>query len=271
MVDKVVLITGASSGMGNATAKLLVENRYIVYGAARRTEMMKELKQLGAKILQMDVTDDRSMQQGVDEIIKNEGRIDILINNAGFGSFGALEDVPMAEAKYQMDVNVFGLARLIQLVLPYMRKQGSGKIVNITSTGGKLASPLGGWYHASKFAVEALSDSLRMEVKPFGIDVIVIEPGGVKSEWNDIAMKNLHDVSAGKAYSQTAEKISSLADKVKSKSAEPDVIATLILKAITAQNPKTRYYGGYMAGMVLFLKKILSDKQFDQLLLRQMN
>ncbi|MBE9461345.1 oxidoreductase [Dyadobacter subterraneus] len=270
MEGKVVLITGASSGMGKATAELLSASGYKVYGAARRTELMRNLKEVGIKILQMDVTDDISIQKGIDEIIKKEGKIDILINNAGFGLFGSIEDVPMDEARYQMDVNVFGLARLTQLVLPYMRKQNSGKIVNITSTGGKLSSPLGGWYHASKYAVEALSDSLRMEVKQFGIDVIVIEPGAIKSEWGDIAMENLRKISAGKAYSPLAGKIIEMSQKLKPKNEDPEVIAKLILKSISTRNPRTRYHAGYLSGIILFLKKVLTDKQFDKLMLSQM-
>jgi len=270
MEGQVVLITGASSGMGKATAELLSASGYKVYGAARRTELMQDLKEAGIRILQMDVTDDIAIQCGIDEIIKKEGRLDILINNAGFGLFGAVEDVPLEEAKYQMEVNVFGLARLTQLVLPYMRKQKSGKIVNITSTGGKLSSPLGGWYHASKYAVEALSDSLRMEVKQFGIDVIVIEPGAIKSEWGDIAMESLQKISAGKAYSPLAEKIVGMSQKLKPKNEDPEVIARLILKAISAKNPETRYHAGYLSGIILFLKKVLTDKQFDKLMLSQM-
>ena len=185
-MSKIVLITGASSGIGKATAKLLLKKGYIVYGAARRLDKMKDLEQLGAKLLHMDLTDDSIMVSGIEEIITCEGRIDVLINNAGFGSYGAIEDVAIESARYQLEVNVFGAARLMQLVLPYMRKAQFGKIVNISSIGGKLANPFGGWYHASKFALEALSDSLRMEIKHFGIDVILIEPGGVKSEWSDI-------------------------------------------------------------------------------------
>src|SRR6202000_1010235 len=132
--------------------------------------------------------------------------IDILINNAGFGSYGTVEDVPMKDARYQMEVNLFGLARLTQLILPYMRAQHSGKIVNVTSIGGKLATPLGGWYHASKFAVEGLSDSLRLELKQFGIDVIVIEPGGIKTEWADIAGENMKKASGSSAYKTLVEK-----------------------------------------------------------------
>lgn len=270
MEGQVVLITGASSGMGKATAELLSASGYKVYGAGRRTEMMQDLKESGIRILKMDVTDDVSIRNGIDEIIKREGRLDILINNAGFGLFGAVEDVTMDDARYQMEVNVFGLARITQLVLPYMRAQGLGKIVNITSTGGKLSSPLGGWYHASKYAVEALSDSLRMEVKPFGIDVIVIEPGAIKSEWGDIAMENLQKISAGGAYDALAGKIVKLSEKLKPKNEDPEVIAGLILKALTARNPQTRYHAGYLSGTILFLKKVLSDKQFDMLMLSQM-
>ncbi|MCF2518810.1 oxidoreductase [Dyadobacter sp. CY351] len=270
MRNRVVLITGASSGMGKETARLLAANGYTVYAAARRTGQMKDLQEAGVKVLAMDVTNDTSMNSGVDSIIEAEGSIDILINNAGFGLMGSIEDVPLEKARDQMEVNVFGLARLTQLVLPLMRKQQSGKIVNITSTSGKMASPLSGWYSASKFAVEALSDSLRLEVKPFGIDVIIIEPGGVKSEWGDIALKSLHDVSLGTAYGKMAAKIIEFAEKAKPKNAEPIVIAELILKSLTATKPKARYYGGYMAGVILLLKKMLTDRQFDSLLMGQM-
>ncbi|UOB17443.1 oxidoreductase [Abyssalbus ytuae] len=268
-MNRVILITGASSGMGKTTAELLLKKGYTVYGAARRTEKMNGLIQAGAKILSMDVTDENSVLFGIEEIIKNEGRIDILINNAGFGLYGAIEDVAMKDAKYQMDVNVFGLARLTQLVLPYMRKQASGKIVNISSIGGKLANPLGGWYHASKFALEALSDSLRMEVKQFGIDVIIIEPGGIKSEWSDIAMKHAKDVSQNGAYGEMVKKMIETGEKFKDKNAEPDVIANLIVKAITTKRPKARYTGGFMAKQLLFIRKILSDRQWDKMILDQ--
>ncbi|MES1160050.1 MAG: oxidoreductase, partial [Bacteroidota bacterium] len=194
-MKKVVLITGASAGIGKETARLLAGSGYIVYGAARRVDKMADLRALGIKVLAMDVTDETSMKEGIDTLLKAEGRIDILVNNAGFGSYGAVEDVPLADARYQLEVNVFGTARLIQLVLPAMHQQQFGKIVNISSIGGRFATPLGAWYHASKFALEALSDSLRNEVKPFGIDVIVIEPGGVKTEWPGIAADNLLKVS----------------------------------------------------------------------------
>ena len=144
---------------------------------------MAELATAGAALLKLDLTDDASIVAAVNAIKSEAGRIDVLVNNAGYGSYGALEDVPLSEGRRQFEVNVFGLARLCQLVLPMMRAQKSGKIVNITSIGGKIWEPLGGWYHATKFAVEGLSDCLRVEVAPFGIDVIVIEPGAIRTEW----------------------------------------------------------------------------------------
>src|SRR5258708_11181473 len=199
-MSKVVLITGASAGMGKETAKLLLQSRYIVYGAARRLDKMTDIQSLGAKVLAMDVTDEASMVHGLDAMLIAEGKIDVLINNAGFGCVGAVEDVTVADARYQLEVNVLGAARLAQLVIPSMRAQRFGKIINISSIGGKFATPLGGWDHASKFALEALSDALRNEVRPFGIDVIVIEPGGVKSEWTDITADNIIKTSRKTLY-----------------------------------------------------------------------
>jgi short-subunit dehydrogenase len=268
-MKKIALVTGASAGIGMVTAKYLANNEYTVYGAARRIERMNDLVQFGIKIIRMDVTNDDSMVAAVDEIVKNEGRIDVLVNNAGFGLYGAVEEVSMEDARYQMEVNVIGLARLTQLIIPHMRRQQSGKVVNITSIGGKITTPMGAWYHASKFAVEALSDGMRMELKPFGIDVIVIEPGGVKSEWSDIAMENLMKSSGNGPYRNTAEKMFKLNKKFEKRNAEPSVIAELILKSIMAQRPKTRYHAGFMAGPVLIARKILSDKQFDKIIMSQ--
>lgn len=269
-MNKVVLITGASTGIGKETAIFLAKNGYTVYGAARRTEKMKDLESLGIHIMSMDVTLEESAVSGIQQIITAEGHIDVLINNAGFGSYGAIEDVTIKDAKYQLDVNLFGVARLIQLVLPYMRQQRSGKIVNISSIGGKMAMPFGGWYHASKFALEGLSDSLRNEVSPFGIDVIVIEPGGVKSEWGQIAMDSLLKVSGNTAYQSIAEKLASSFKTRKDKNAEPTVIAELIKKAIEAKKPKTRYSAGYMAATVLFMRKVLSDNLMDKAIMSQL-
>lgn len=269
-MKKVILITGASAGMGKDFARELVKDGHTVYGAARRLDKMDDIKALGVKTISMDVTDEASMVKSVEAIIKTEGRLDVLINNAGFGSYGAIEDVSIEDAKYQLDVNVFGAARLSQLVIPQMRKQHFGRIINISSIGGKFAMPLGGWYHASKFALEALSDALRNEVKPFGIDVVVIEPGGVKSEWSDIAMDNLVKISVNGAYSKMAKKLAGMSKTQGHRAAEPEVITNLVRKAIDAKNPKTRYSGGFMAGPLLFLRKILSDRMMDKLFMSQL-
>jgi short-subunit dehydrogenase len=269
-MKKVILITGASSGMGKVFALDLAKEGHIVYGAARRMDLLEELAQKGVHTIQLDVTEDTSMQSCVQTILDREGRIDVLVNNAGYGSYGTIEDVPIEEAKRQLEVNVFGLARMTQLVLPAMRKQKSGKIINISSIGGKIATPFGAWYHASKFAVEGMSDSLRTEVKPFGIDVIVIEPGGVKSEWADIAYENLVKTTRNTAYSDMATKFKKAFEATVAKNAEPEVISRLVSKAISAKKPKTRYSGGYMAKPVLFFRRWLGDRSMDKLLLSQL-
>src|ERR1700749_460585 len=177
----VALVTGASSGMGKDFALRLIKEGYVVYGSARRADRMVDIEAAGGKVIALDVTDDASIVICVNRIIEEQGRIVVLINNAGYGQFGALEDVPMAEGRRQMETNLIGPARLIQLSLPHMRAQRYGRIFNISSIGGKLATPLGGWYHASKYALEGYSDSLRNEVARFGIDVVVIEPGEIET------------------------------------------------------------------------------------------
>lgn len=266
-MKNVILITGASSGMGKDFAIELLKDGNIVYGAARRVDKMDDIKALGVKVLEMDVTDDASMVKGVESIIKTEGRLDVLINNAGFGSYGALEDVSMSDAKYQLEVNVFGAARLIQLALPSMRKYKYGRIINISSIGGKVALPFGGWYHASKFALEALSDTLRNEVKQFGIDVVVIEPGGIQSEWSGIANDNLVKVSGNTVYGEMAKKLAGSLRDVETKVPGPEVITKLVKESINTKQPKTRYSGGYMAGPLLFMRKLLSDRMLDKMIL----
>ena len=268
--QKVVLITGASSGIGKETALLLNQNGYIVYGAARRVEKMNELQKKGIQILQLDVTSEESMIACLHTIIDREGRCDILVNNAGYGSYGAIEDVPLAEAKRQFEVNIFGLARLTQLVLPSMRKNKYGKIVNISSIGGKIYTPFGGWYHATKHALEGFSDCLRLETKPFGIDVIIIEPGGIKTEWGHISAQNLKKTSFEGAYAKTATKAADGLEKMYSSNqlSEASIIAKTIYKAITAHKPKSRYAAGYLAKVSLIARKLLSDKMFDAIITR---
>jgi len=269
-MKKVVLITGASAGMGKETAKLLAQSGYTVYGAARRMDRMKELASLGVRLLLMDVTREETMVAGVGQVLQEEGRIDVLINNAGFGSYGAVEDVSLADARYQLEVNLFGAARLIQLVLPGMRAQRYGKILNVSSIGGKMATPFGGWYHASKFALEGLSNSLRNEVRPFGIDVIVIEPGGVKTEWGQIAYSNLVKNTQHSAYKSTIDKFARSLEGADAKSAAPVVIAALMKQAIEAPRPKARYVGGYMARTAVTAARLLPDRIMDRMIMKRL-
>jgi NAD(P)-dependent dehydrogenase (short-subunit alcohol dehydrogenase family) len=193
----------------------------------------------------MDVTDDASMVAGVRRVLDEQGRLDVLVNNAGYGSYGALEDVSLDEARRQFEVNVFGLARLIQLVTPTMREQGSGRIINVSSVGGRLYEPFGAWYHATKFAVEGLSDSLRMELRPFGIDVVVIQPAAIVTEWNTIARDSLLEQSGESAYgsyAKRAHRVMAAADKPGSMMANtPDVVGRKIAKAATVKRPAARY------------------------------
>ena len=266
--NKVALVTGASSGIGEATALRLKDLGFIVFGAARRVDRMQDLAKAGINVLAVDVTDDASMRAGIDEIIAKSGRIDVLVNNAGYGSYGAVEDVPMAEARAQFDVNVFGAARLIQLALPHMRVQRSGTIVNITSMGGKIHTPLGAWYHGTKFALEAISDCLRLEVQPFGIDVVIIEPGGIKTEWAGIAADKLRATSSHGAYAAQAKAVgASMAGEANAKRmSPPQLIADTIAKAVTARRPKTRYAVGFGAKPLIFMRGLLSDRAFDGLM-----
>ena len=207
---RVALVTGASSGIGEATARRLAQRGYTTYAAARRISRMDSLRDQGIHTVPVDVTDDTSLVALVEQVIVESGRIDVLVNNAGYGSYGALEDVPIAEARRQFDVNIFGMGRLIQLVLPHMRAQHDGYIVNVSSVGGKMWEPMGSWYHATKFAVEGLSDSLRAEVAAFGIKVIVIEPGAIRTEWSAISADRLDAISASAAYRYQAALVSGM-------------------------------------------------------------
>ena len=270
MTTKVALVTGGSSGIGEATALKLQELGYTTYAAARRVQRMEHLTTTGIRPLAMDVTDEESMESGVKHILAEEGRIDVLVNNAGYGSYGALEDVPMSEARSQFEVNVFGAARLIQLVLPHMREQRSGTIINITSMGGKIYTPLGAWYHATKFALEALSDCLRMEVEPFGINVVVIEPGGINTEWGGIAAEKLRTVSGSGPYADQAGAVaeSLTSETNRRRQSPPTVIANAIARAVTAHRPKTRYAVGYGARPMIFLHEVLPNRWFDAFMRR---
>jgi NAD(P)-dependent dehydrogenase (short-subunit alcohol dehydrogenase family) len=226
---------------------------------------MQPLVDSGVRVCALDVTDDDSMTKMVGDVLADNGRVDVLVNNAGYGSYGALEDVPIAEARRQFDVNVFGLARMTQLVLPHMRAQGDGYIVNVSSIGGKIWEPLGSWYHATKFAVEGLSDSLRAEVAGFGVKVIVIEPGAIHTEWGTIAANNVEANSAGTAYQELAKHVSGAlrtADRLPV-SSDPDVVARTIVKAVSRSRPRTRYATGGGAHSILLTHRLMPDRVFD--------
>jgi NAD(P)-dependent dehydrogenase (short-subunit alcohol dehydrogenase family) len=269
-MDKTAFVTGASAGIGEATARALLAAGYRVFAGARRLDRMAGLAAAGATLLKLDLTDDPSIVAAVNTIKNEAGRIDVVVNNAGYGSYGALEDVPLDEGRRQFEVNVFGLARLCQLVLPMMRAQKSGKIVNITSIGGKIWEPLGAWYHATKFAVEGLSDCLRVEAAPFGVDVIVIEPGAIRTEWAGIARDGLLQMSGGSAYAELAKRHARMLATADTSSlaSPPEVVARTIVRAVTARRPKTRYATGGGARTILFLRKILPDRMFDRLIWR---
>jgi NAD(P)-dependent dehydrogenase (short-subunit alcohol dehydrogenase family) len=273
--QRVVLITGASSGIGKATSALLAAKGWRVYASARRIESMQDLTGVGAIPLKLDVTDQLQCRAAVEEILRKEGRIDALVNNAGYGSYGALEEVPDGEARRQFDVNVFGLMGLTRLVLPHMRAQKNGRIVNVSSIGGRLTTPMGGWYHATKVALEALSDSLRTEVKPFGIDVVVIRPGSVSTAWNGIAKENLLAVSGSGPYGELAGDMATILETAGRRGrwpmtpASPEVIARVIEHALETNRPKTRYAAPCHAKLFLFFRWLLPDCVFDKMVMKQ--
>ena len=232
---------------------------------------MQDIEVMGISILSLDLTVDSSIVKCIDAIIAKEGRLDILINNAGYGSYGAVEDLSIEEAKRQFEVNMFGLARITQLVLPKMREHQFGRIVNISSMGGKIYTPLGAWYHATKHAVEGWSDCLRLEVKPFGIDVVVVEPGGIKTPWGTIAADNLRKRSSEGAYAEFANKVADGMQKTYTNDSLTDVevLGQTIAKAATDKKPKTRYVKGYMAKPAIAIRKWFGDRIYDKMILSQ--
>ena len=270
MTERVALVTGASSGIGEATAARLHDAGFATYAVARRVDRMSALAEAGVTAFAMDVTDDASMTDGVARIIDERGRIDVLVNNAGYGSYGAVENVPIDEARRQFEVNVFGLARLVQLVTPHLREQRSGRIVNVSSIGGKYYEPLGAWYHATKFAVEGFSDSLRLELAPPGIQVVIIEPGPIRTEWNTLAREHLVASSAGTAYEDQAEGVRARmeAGDRPMLSSGPDVVAKAIVRAATARRPRTRYPVGRGATSIVTARRLLPDRAMDAVISR---
>ena len=274
-MSKVVLITGASSGIGQASAKLLAEGGYVVYGAARRMELLEKLSSSGVRPLRLDVTDERQRAEALARIISEQGRIDVLINNAGFGRYGALEDVPLNGAREQMEVNLYGLVGLVQQVLPHMRAQGEGRIINLSSIAGKMSMPMSAWYHASKHAIEAVSDSLRMEVERFGIEVVIIEPGLIDTPFYETAMRELSKNSGHGPYADYAAGMTEfLRDVITPGSGgqgtPPSYIAEVIAEAVRDDKPKTRYRAGRMADLAVAAQTLLPDRLADSLAKKQM-
>ena len=270
MSSPVALVTGGSSGIGESTARALLAKGFTVYAVARRVDRMAALAEAGVHTFAMDVTDDASMVAGIERIITEQGRIDVLVNNAGYGSYGAVEDVPIEEARRQFEVNVFGLARLVQLVTPHMRSRKSGRIINISSIGGKFYEPFGAWYHATKFAVEGFSDSLRVELRPFGIRVVLIEPGPILTEWNEIARDSLLEHSGRTAYGEYARKAHAVLTEYDrpGRASTPEEVADKIVKATLAKRPAARYPVGKGARTITTSRDLLPDRVFDEVVSR---
>ncbi|MGL5838338.1 MAG: oxidoreductase [Sphingorhabdus sp.] len=270
--SKVVLVTGASSGIGEATAKRLVKAGYVVYATARKVAALESLAALGCKTLALDVTDEASIIAAIEEVVKREGTIGALVNNAGYSQSGALEPMPMAAIRKQFETNVFGLLRLTQEVLPVMRKAGAGRVINISSMGGKLTFPGGGAYHATKYAVEALSDALRFEVRGFGIDVVIIEPGLIRSGFADAAVGAIDQNNRTDPYAAFDAAVAKATQKVYHKGAlaklggEPDDVARVIERTLNATSPKARYTVTASAKMMLAQRAMMPDSLWDAFL-----
>jgi NAD(P)-dependent dehydrogenase (short-subunit alcohol dehydrogenase family) len=270
--SKVALVTGASSGMGKETAKRLLQEGLVVYVAARRLDQMEDLRSLGAVPLKMDITVEEDVVAAITQIQSAHGGLDVLVNNAGFGMYGSMEESTIEDARYQFEVNLFGMARLTQLALPAMRKKGAGTIINISSMGGKIYTPLGSWYHATKHAVEGWSDCLRIELAPFGIQVVIIEPGAIATEWGNVLLEPMLKRSGHGPYQALAQAMAKAmrSSYAKAGSASPpSVVADAILQAVRARRPKTRYVMGKLAKPLMFVRKYFGDRFFDMLIMSQ--
>ncbi|HEY0698454.1 MAG TPA: oxidoreductase [Micromonospora sp.] len=262
-----VLITGTSSGIGRAAVLRLARRPDLtVYATARRTETIADLARAGARVLPLDVTDETSMKHAVAEIEAAHGQVDVLVNNAGYGEYGPIEEADLDRVRAQFETNVFGLARLTQLVLPGMRRAGRGRIVNVSSMGGRLVFPGGGYYHASKYAVEAISDALRQEVRPFGIRVSIVEPGLIRTGFGEVAARSLGGTAPQGPYREMVAAV----DRVMARSyanpalaASPDAVAKVIERAVTARRPRTRYLVTAAARAMVHTRRLFGARAFD--------
>jgi len=275
--SRAVLVTGCSSGIGRSTAALLARAGWPVYASARRPEALSDLEELGCRALQLDVTDDKSMVAAVEHIADEHGAVGVLVNNAGFSQSGAIERVPLAQARRQFETNVFGPARLTQLVLPGMRAQGWGKIVTIGSMGGRLTFPGGGYYHATKYALEAISDALRFEVAGFGVDVVLIEPGFIRTGFSAAAASSIEAEAADGDDPYRAFTAGVLASTrnvydrgpLARLAGSPDDVAAAVLEAITSARPRARYPVSASARLLRGLRLLLPDRAWDAVMSKQ--
>ena len=267
-MSMVVLLTGASSGMGREAAIMLAKQGHRVYAGARRMDRMADLADYGITAVELDVTNSDDNERVVNHVIEGEGRIDVLINNAGFGLYGPVEDIPLEDARYQFEVNLFGLAHLTQLVLPHMREQGSGRIVNISSVGGRVFSPFGAWYHATKHALEGWSDCLRIETAPFNIGVVLIQPGLIKTDFGDVAGSELDKYGGSSAYSSQLEPLIKMreAPRTMDRGTDAKKLAAVFVEAATAHKPRRRYVRGMLARPALFVRKWFGDGVYEFML-----
>jgi NADP-dependent 3-hydroxy acid dehydrogenase YdfG len=273
--SKAVLITGCSSGIGAATAEKLVADGWKVYATARRPETLAELADQGCETLALDVTDEASMVAAVKHVVDAEGAVGVLVNNAGYSQSGAVESVPIDQVRRQFDTNVFGLIRMCQLVLPGMREQRFGKIVNIGSMGGRLTFPGGGLYHATKYAVEAISDALRFEVRGFGVDVILIEPGLIVTNFGEVAAGSVEGAEQDEGpYAAFNRKVARLTAGVyKGPMAKlgggPESVAKTIAGALKSGRPKPRYPVTPSAHLLINQRRLVPDQLWDLMMRTQ--
>lgn len=272
--SQAVLITGCSSGIGKATAERLQRDGFTVYATARRAETIEDLASQGCKTLALDVTDEDSMAVAVKAVTDAEGAVGVLVNNAGYSQSGAVESVPLDDIRRQFETNVFGLIRMCQLVLPGMRDQGFGKIVNIGSMGGRVTFPGGGVYHATKYSVEAISDALRFEVKGFGVDVILVEPGLIVTNFGEVASASVGVSGDEGPYLDWNRKVGRITEgaytgPMAKLGAGPDKVADTIAKAITAKRPKARYPVTASAHVMINQRRFTPDRLWDLMMRAQ--
>jgi NADP-dependent 3-hydroxy acid dehydrogenase YdfG len=274
-VSKAVLITGCSSGIGEATAKRLAGHGWSVYASARRLESIEHLEGFGCKLLRLDVCDEDSMRAAIEAIEREHGAVGVLVNNAGYSQGGPVEQVPMQAVRRQFETNVFGLVELTQLVLPAMRAQHWGRIVNVGSMGGKLTLPGGGFYHATKHALEAISDALRFEVRGFGVDVTLVEPGLIVTEFGKTAAATVSEAGAdGDPYERFNAKLAAMTVGVyegpmRHLGGGPDIVAKAIEKAISRRKAPSRMLLTPSARLTVMQRKLLPDRLWDAMLRTQ--